>query len=674
MGTLKPRYIFILLLVLSHLSILADRGFSEELDDVLEMDLEQLMQMDVVVTSVSKRPQRLHTTASAIYVVTQEDIRRTGATNIPEALRVVPGVLVSRVDQNSYAVSIRGFNRQFASNKLLVMIDGRKIVSPDTLGVRWQNQDTLMEDIDRIEVIRGPGSVIWGSNSVAGVIHIITKSAEQTQGVLLSGGGGTEEKGFGSLRYGGKLGDNFFYRVYAKYRDEDESKRTDGSDAFDASKFFQTGLRSDWQINSKDHLTVQGDYYTTDLEVDRISRTVSFTAPQNISPFKSTSTNAGINLLGRWTRSLKKDSAFKLQAYYDHFKSDTELAKHSYNNHFEIDLQHDFGLLENHLLSWGLNYRYTNIEVARDLFIRTANLETNLVGIFIQDEITLIPQTWSVILGSKFEHNDFTGLEVQPNIRTVWTPHQNHTLWAAVTRGVRIPGQSENGPTTLNVGGGIIGPGLASVIRITGNKDVEAEELLAFEVGYRAKLRPDLSLDFAAYLFEYDNLIELTVGTSFLENVPAPPHVVTPLIFNNPIEGEAYGVEFTAKWQPTESWLLSGSYSYHSLDLRSSDPAVIPTGFEDEPNHIFNVRSFLSLPHNLEFDSMLYYVSSFDAFNIDGYTRLDLRLGWKPTKTFELSLAGQNLIEEQHREHTDQVIFATETQRSVIAKATFRFK
>jgi len=653
--------------------VFPDRGFSAEMEDILEMDLHQLMQMDVVVTSVSKRPQKMHEAASAIYVVTQEDIRRTGATNIPEALRMVPGVLVSRVDQNSYAVSIRGFNRQFASNKLLVMIDGRKIVSPDTLGVRWQNQDTLMEDIDRIEVIRGPGSAIWGSNSVNGVINIITKTARETQGTLLAGGTGTEEKGFGSFRYGGKLGENFFYRVYAKYRDEDESKRTDGSDAFDASKFFQTGFRSDWQINSKDHLTFQGDYYTTDLEIDRISRTVSFTAPQNISPFKSTSTNAGINLLGRWTRSLKKDSAIKLQVYYDHFKSDTELVKHSNHNHFEIDLQHDFGLIENHLLSWGANYRYTNIEVARDSFIRLANLETNLLGIFFQDEITLIPKTWSVILGSKFEHNDFTRLEIQPNLRTVWTPHQNHTLWAAVTRGVRIPGQSENGGT-VNVGGGIVGPGLASVIRITGNQDIEAEELLAFEVGYRAKLRPDLSLDLATYLFKYDNLIELVVGPSFLESVPIPPHVVTPLIFKNPNKGEAYGVELTAKWQPTESWWLSGSYSYHALDLRSSDPAVISTGFEGEPNHIFNVRSFLSLPHNLEFDSMLYYVSSFDAFNIDSYTRLDLRLGWKPTKTFELSLAGQNLIEQQHREHTDQVIFASETQRSFIAKATFRFK
>jgi iron complex outermembrane receptor protein len=665
------RYIYISLLVLGHLSILTDRGFSEEIDDVLEMDLLQLMQMDVLVTSVSKRPQKLQKAASAIYVVTQEDIRRSGATNIPEALRMVPGLLVARVDQNRYAISSRGFNRQSISNKLLVLIDGRSVYSPEISGVRWLVQDTMLEDIERIEVIRGPGAALWGSNAVNGVINIITKTARETQGTLLAGGTGTEEKGFGALRYGGKVGENFHYRVYGKYRDRDDGKRSDGTDAFDEKQTFQGGVRSDWQISPKDHLTLQGDYYKTKIEVDLISEFVSFTPPNTI-PERFDETDSGANFIARWNRVLESGSAFKLQAYYDRVERN-DRGTQAINQQVDLDFQYDFRMGERQEVSWGLNYRYTNFDIEENIQVFRAPKGSQLFGFFIHDEITLIPKTWSVILGSKFEYNEFSGLEIQPNIRTVWTPHPKHTFWGAISRAARIPSPSEDRIQFNNSGAFTGSP---SAVRIIGDGRTEAEKLLSYEAGYRAQIQDNFSLDIAGYVFDYDNLIDLRTEAPFIETVPGPPHLVVPLIFDNALEGEAYGVEISADWRPCESWRLTGSYSYNTIDLRLTTDSVVPTGEnpEREPNHIFNVRSYLELPHDLEFDTLLYYVSKYPAREVNGYTRLDLRLGWKPTSQFELSLIGQNLLEDQHPEFNDQEQLRSEVERSFIAKATFRFK
>ena len=671
MGSKNRRYISISLLLLSHLSIFADQGFSAEIDDVLEMDLLQLMQMDVVVTSVSKRPQKLHEAASAIYVVTQEDIRRSGATNIPEALRMVPGLLVARTDQNRYAISSRGFNRQTISNKLLVLIDGRSVYSPDISGVRWVVQDTLLEDIERIEVIRGPGAALWGSNAVSGVINIITKNARETQGTLLAGGAGTEEKGFGALRYGGKVGEKFHYRVYSKYRDRDDGKRSDGTDAFDDKQMFQGGVRSDWQINPKDHLTLQGDYYKTQFEVDLRSEFVSFTPPSTI-PIKFDETDTGANFIARWNRVLANKSAFKLQAYYDRVARNEGLTN-NITQQADLEFQYDFRVGERQDVSWGLSYRYSHFDVEEGIQVFRGPQGTQLFGFFVHDEITLIPKTWSVILGSKFEYNEFSGLEIQPNIRTVWTPNPKHALWAAVSRAARIPSATEDGIQFNNSGAS---SGFPFAVRIIGDGRTEAEKLLAYEAGYRAQVRENLSFDIAGYVFQYDNLIDLTTGASFTETVPGPPHTVLPLIFDNALEGEAYGVEISADWRPLESWRLTGSYSYNTVDLRLTNDSAVSSAEnpEGEPNHIFNVRSYLELPHDIEFDTLLYYVSRYSEREVGGYTRLDLRLGWKPTPQVELSLIGQNLLDHRHPEFDDQEQFRSEVERSFIAKATFRFK
>lgn len=656
---------------------------SQDINDVLEMDLQQLMQMDVLVTSVSKRPQKLHEAASAVYVVTQEDIRRTGAVNLMEALRIVPGVLVSKINQNKFAVSVRGFNRGIGSDKLLVLIDGRSVYSPVSSGlnkgVRWVVQDVVLEDVERIEVIRGPGAALWGSNAVAGVINIITKSATETQGVLAAAGGGTEERAFGTLRYGGKLSQDFSYRIYGKYRDRDAGKLVNDTDSFDSKQMGQFGFRSDWQVNSQDHLTMQGDYYNQDTDLNLDNRFVSLAVGS--LPFKDIETNRGANFLTRWTRKLGDSSSFRFQAYYDRVETESGLPFSSKGDQVDLDFQHNFLIGERQNFSWGWDYRFVEFQFGEsNIHKKPLETSSHLAGFFVHDEITIIPNRWNVIIGSKFEHNEYSGFEYQPNIRTVWTPHPNHTFWGAVSRAVRIPNalEEEGEFDALSI------PTVPTlIIREQNDGRTKAEELLAFEAGYKLNLpAKKINFDITAFLFNYDNLIEQAKGPTFLEVDPAPAHLVSLAINDNILKGEIYGLELSAEWQVLENWKLSGGYTFSMADLRpiSTVPLnVQPSGLfpdaavEGEPNHIFNIRSYLNLPHDLELDTMFYYVDKNEGLNIPSYSRLDLRLGWNPTKKVELSLVGQNLLDGTHPELSEGIEIDSETERSFYVKGTFRF-
>ncbi len=683
MRPIHQRHLLVFLLVPFFWGSSPHPGFSEQLetDTIFEMEIHQLMQVDVVVTSVSKRPQKLHKTASAVYVVTQEDIRRTGAVNIMEALRIVPGVLVSKINQNRYVVSIRGFNLRFGSDKLLVLIDGRSIYSQSEAGTFWRAHDTVLEDIDRIEVIRGPGAALWGSNAVAGVINIITKNAAQTQGVLASAGGGTEETAFGTLRYGGKIGKKFFYRVYGKYRDRDGGKNVDGSDAFDNKQMGQGGFRSDWQVTAQDHLTTQGDYYNLDSQFD-IFRLVSVAAGN--SNFRGGLIHKGGNFLTRWTHTFQDASTFKFQFYYDYVQRQSTFPFNQRADTFDFESQYDFSLGERQKISLGANYRHIKFDSEESNLNRfadsTTNISSDLFGFFVHDEITIIPERWNLILGSKFEHNIFSGFEIQPNIRTVWTPHPDHTVWGAVSRAVRLPTVREE--RRFSDGFVATAPGFPNpfLIRLQGDGRTEAEELLAFEIGYRRQFpERKLSFDVTAFLFEYDNIIDAVFEPPFfLETTPpGPPRLINLLRNDNALKGEAYGAELSAEWQATKRLRLSGSYTFNKTDLREKIPeAFIGQGdfaAEEEPEHIVTVRSYLTLPHNLEFDTMLYYVGKNVARDVQNYLRLDLRLGWRPVKQVEISLVGQNLTDDQHSELNETDEANSETERSFYVKGTFRF-
>jgi iron complex outermembrane receptor protein len=666
-----------------------EKSLSEE-DEIFEMDISELMQMEVTVTSVSKRPEQLHKAASAIYVLTGEDIRRSGAVNIMEALRMVPGVLVSKLNQNRYAISIRGFNQRLGSDKLLVLMDGRSIYSPVQSGVFWIGQDTVLEDIERIEVIRGPGAALWGSNAVAGVINIITKSAGKTQGGLVVGGAGTEERGFGTLRYGGKLKNGLNYRVYGKYRDRDSGVDANGNDSFDSKQMGQGGFRTDWQINKKDNLTLQGDYYRLNSDLDFTSRFVSLTAGS--VPFQGTNVQEGANFLTRWNRTLDDSSSYQLQLYYDRLKRKSGVPFDNVVDQVDIDFQHNFTFANVHNFSWGLNYRYTYFDLETTSIIQNTKDDSHLASLFLHDEIQLIPEELSLILGSKFEYNVFTGLEIQPNARVAWNPHPDHTVWVAFSRAVRLPTVTDENITvnrTLINAPGIFGTGNPTLIQQTPNSGTKPEELLAYELGYRIKANDKVNFDVTAYYFDYDHLIASNTGTPlfFQPGPPAPTGFHDELlIFNdNSLKGEIYGVELSGQWQVFRNWRLSGSYTFADIQLHAFPGAPVDSsqGFEaeKEPNHIFTIRSYLNLPHNLELDTFYYYVSSRETStpplgnfqSIPEYGRLDVRLGWQPMKNVDLSFAAQNLLDDSHPELNELLEVSSETQRSFYFKATLKF-
>ena len=683
-------FMFLLAMISPNLSFSAnEKSFPEE-DEILEMDIRQLMQMEVTVTSVSKRPEQLHKTASAIYVLTQEDIRRSGAVNIMEALRMVPGVLVSKLNQNRYAISIRGFNQRLGSDKLLVLMDGRSIYSPVQAGVFWIGQDTVLEDIERIEVIRGPGAALWGSNAVAGVINIITKSAGKTQGGLVAGGAGTEERGFATLRYGGKLDNGLNYRVYGKYRDRDSGVDANGNGSFDSKQMGQGGFRTDWQVNKQDELTMQGDYYRLNSDLDFTSRFVSLAAGS--TPFQGTNVQEGANFLTRWKRTFEDASSYQLQMYYDRLKRKSGVPFDNIVDQLDIDFQHNFLLANVHNFSWGLNYRYAHFDLETTSIIQNTKSETHLASLFLHDEIQLIPKELSLILGTKIEHNVFTGFEFQPSIRTAWNPNPNHTIWAAFSRAVRLPTVTDQNVTinrALIPAPGIFGTGNPTLFLQTPNNRTKAEVLLAYELGYRIKAHEKLSFDVTAYYFDYDNLLQFNDGApSFFQ--PGPPvHDILPVFIDNSVKAEIYGVELSGQWQVLRNWRLSGSYTFADIQMHSFSGAPIDSGAlnsagkfeaELEPSHIFNIRSYLNLPHNLEFDTFYYYVSSrstptsqFNFQSIPEYGRLDVRLGWKPMKNVDLSFVAQNLLDPSHPELRELLEVSSESQRSFYLKATLKF-
>jgi len=401
-----------------------------------------------------------------------------------------------------------------------------------------------------------------------------------------------------------------------------------------------------------------------------ISNVIPIAAKSASFPPVSTKTSTG---------ELGDSSSFKFQAYYDRVETENGLPFASKGDQVDLEFQHNFLIGERQNFSWGWDYRFVEFQFSdeSDIVLNPFETSSHLAGFFVHDEITIIPNRWNVIIGSKFEHNEFSGFEYQPNIRTVWTPHPNHTFWGAVSRAVRIPNALEEEGAFNRIA--FPPPPFTLLIREQNDGRTEAEELLAFEAGYKLNLpSKKINFDITGFLFNYDNLIELVNGPSFFEGAT----LVVPTFNENALQGEVYGLELSAEWQVLENWKLSGGYTFSMADLNpittlplnSGGTGITPDGdLEGEPNHIFNVRSYLNLPHDLELDTMLYFVDNNDSRNIPSYTRLDLRLGWKPTKKVELSLVGQNLFDETHPELSEGIERDSETERSFYAKATFRF-
>ncbi len=657
------------------LSALSAAGKHVAAANLTDMSLEQLLQIEV--TSVSKRKERISDSPAAIFVVTQDDIHRMGATSIPEALRLVPGLQVSRIDRSKWGINARGFSGGFQANKMQVLIDGRSVYTPLFSGVWWDEQDTIMEDIERIEVIRGPGASLWGANAVNGVINIITKQAGNTQGGLLSAAAGNEDNGAVALRYGGAAGKNTHYRVYGKYFDRDAFVDAQGKAAGDNWREKKAGFRLDQQWTADDALTLQGEVHEGD--VGGASSAAATLKPPFARTVAGQQRTESANVVTRWKRRLSETSDFALQVYYDHSQRTTPSLSLGWTiDTVDVDFQHSFALGERHKFLWGAGYRYLqdDFQNSFDISLHPSQRSDHWSNIFIQDEINLIPDRVRLTLGSKFEHRDIIGFMFQPNARLLWTPDDRHTLWASVARALRTPSWGEQ-DSRFNVQAQPGSP-FPALIFWQGSRQTDPEELLAYELGYRTQVSSALALDAALFYNVYDKLIGFGQLPCSLRVTRGVEHLDCPLVFQNTLEGETYGIELFADWRLFPAWRLLGGYTWLKSDLRPRQPntgvAGITSQVGTDPEHQFFLRSSLDLPHNVQFDVLFRYVDALPFLRVNAYPTLDMRLAWKPWKSLELSLVGRNLTDDHHFESGKQTIVTpTAIERDFLAVVRWYF-
>jgi len=631
------------------------------------VSLEDLGQIEV--TTASKEPVKASRTPAAIYVITQEDIRRSGATSIPEVLRLAPGVEVARVDSNTWSVGIRGFESAL-SRSVLVLIDGRSVYTPLFAGVYWQVQDTVLEDIERIEVIRGPGGTIWGANAVNGIINIITKNAKDTSGTMVSTGGGNLDQGFVNARYGGGNGKNLNYRIYGKAFTRGPEFHPDHRQ-FDDWRMGQTGFRTDWDLHDHDTLTLQGDLYNGD-----VGQKVGITsyAPPFMTNVEQNAELAGGNLLGRWKRDLGSGSDLQVQTYYDRTNRKQSNFAESRDT-FDVDFMHHLPLPGRQDFLWGLGARLSSgnaTQVVPTVAFTPNHYTDKLYSAFIQDEISLAGNQLSLTIGSKFLHNSYSGFEVEPTARLLWTPSPRQTVWGAVTRAVRTPSRIEEDLQLT----ALLSPNPLTFFRVTGDRKFSSEHLIGYEAGYRTLLRSKFYLDIAAFYNNYGNLLSIEPGTPFSETSPPPPHVVFPLLFRNGLLGNTSGFEVAPDWTPTHSWRLRGSYSYLHFDLKkeagSLDASTVSSTQGSSPHHQVTIQSSLNLPKKLEFDQTLRYVSALPAQLVRGYWSADVRFSWQATRSLDFSIVGQNLFQPHHAEFGGDPGSLVGIERSAYLKITWQ--
>ncbi|MDZ3836618.1 MAG: TonB-dependent receptor [Rhodospirillales bacterium] len=647
--------------------------------DFSELNLEQLMDVDVVqVTSVSRQTRPIAETAAAAFVISAEDIRRSGATNIPEALRMAPGVEVARIDANKWAVSIRGSNGRF-SDKLLVMIDGMSVYMPFSCNVFWDTQDLPLDDIARIEVIRGPGGAIWGANAVNGVINIITKHARDTQGTLVSLAAGSQPGATGTARYGGRIGEQTFYRAFVRGLAQGDSARANGGEiaAADGWSQKQSGFRLDTRTATGDPISLSGLLYRGNYGTTGITAP-SLSAPYSVR-FDDTGDFSGASLLGNWQHELSKHSALETRAFYRRDNRKEQGLIFNLDT-FDVDVFQRYTGFRGHELSAGVGYRFIDnrVDGTFALSVDPEERRDHLFSAFVQDEISLVPDQLRLTLGAKLEHNASTGFEIQPSVRTIWTPTGRQAVWAAASRAVRTPTIADDdailnrqvlppSPST--------GP-LPVLVQILGDRDLEPIELYALESGYRIQPTQTLSLDFAAFLNIYDNLRSFSAGPARYEGEPSPGYFVVPFTAGNASKGTSHGFEAAARWTATPWWRLDLAYTYIELDLQDPGDLEGQKAIQGtSPRHQASLRSTMDLGSGWEFDLWPRYVADLESVGVDAYVDLDARLGWRLAQGVDLSLVGQNLLGGPNQGFTPELLPMTPTQqnRVVYGRLTLRF-
>lgn len=629
--------------------------------EVTDIDLDDLLK--VHVSSPAKKKQALTDVASAITVLRGDDLRRMGVTSIPEALRAVPGFHVARNKSSVWVVSPRGFSDEL-SNKLLVLIDGRSVYSPLHSGVYWDVQDVFLEDVDRIEVVRGPGGTLWGANAINGVVNVITKPAGETQGGLVTVGGGTEDRVISGARYGFKAAEDVDVRVFAKYAQRDDA--LDGGDprhrAYDGWTLAHAGFRADWKAGDRDRVTFSSDYY--DGQVKEQVDNASLTLP-NPERVRNRMGVRGANALARWERTFDPASSLSVQLYYDYtYRDEVDLRDLQHTG--DLDFQHRFTPTEANDVIWGVGYRiYRSVTDGSFVFNFTPQSQTDdVISAFVQDDITIFKDRLHFIIGSKFEHNDYSGLEYQPSARLAWTPADNHMGWASIARAVRTPSIVDvNARLTPAV---VSGP-VPIAFSIYGNDDFQTETLRSAEAGYRWRPVEPLSIDVAGFLNYYDRIRTGSVGTPFLETSPGPVHAVVPVNLENGMHGQTRGVEVAINLQAASWWLIQTNYTHLHMNMNTGDTN------RRSPHAQVWLRSAMDLPGNFFVDATARYVSGLPAFDLKSYVEAELRLAWRdPARRFEAAIVGQNLVHKSHPEF-DVESKRSEIQRGVYASLTWRY-
>jgi iron complex outermembrane recepter protein len=617
-----------------------DSEASSAIQELKRLSLEELMRLEV--TSVSKRPEKLIETSSAIQVITHEDIRHSGATSVPEVLRLASNLQVAQVNASQWAISARGFNNVLA-NKLLILIDGRVVYTPLYAGVFWDVQNLLLEDIDRIEVISGPGGTLWGANAVNGVINIITKNAKDTRGLYAEGAVGTELRSQGSLRYGGSIGDNISYRVYGTAFKRDNSIFRDSVDSKDGWHMAQGGVRLDWDATGEDAVSFQANGYNGRPDPDGGNPVVA----------------RGSNVLARWNHSGTPESNFQVQVYFDQTWRDLRNGFAEKLRTYDLEGHHRLQVGSRHGLTYGLGFRLMDHDVQNlELFaFLPARKSLYLYSAFVQDAISLMEEELTLTLGLKVEHNSYTDFQYQPNVRLHWALAPGQAIWSAVSRGVRNPARIDREFFLF------IAPGIPFIE----GSDFQSEEVLAYELGWRMQHQDNFSLSLAMFYNQYDNIRSAELG---------PPPFNIPVTFGNGVHGNTYGLELSGTYHLNEWWRLRGGYTLMRKELAvkpNSTDTNQGTAESNDPNYQVMLQSEMEVRRNLEVGAVFRFVDELPKPYVEAYAGLDLRVAWKIHRTFEISVVGQNLLQESHTEFIPESPEPKGIERSVYGKVAIRF-
>ncbi|MGA3190709.1 MAG: TonB-dependent receptor [Bryobacteraceae bacterium] len=642
-----------------------------------DASLEDLM--NVEVTSASKKVQRLGSTAASVYVISAEDIRRSGISILPELLRLAPGVQVSRLSSGSWAISIRGFNDEY-SNKLLVLVDGRSVYNEFYACVFWDTLNLVVEDIERIEVIRGPGAAMWGTNAVNGVINIITKSAQAAKGGSITGGGGSEAMSAGSVRYGGEASPGAFYRIGAQNTDYEPFQILSSPSPSHGWVNRSADFRLDWDISSNDSLLVSGGIYQSSLGTVVPAATI---ASPNAPPADDRIDTDGGNVLVRWQHIVSETSSIEVNFSAEHMLRNDPQAEAGFNT-FNAGFQQHVHAGSRHDVIYGVTVREVTLQTTPTAALRfiPGHDSHSEIALFAQDEIALVPNKLSFIAGVQASLIESLGYAIQPTARLLWTPSASLSSWIAVSRANRMPSLYDRGldyyeaPISIPSGSPYV-PSLLGIINVMGNPTNRSETVLAYEAGQRVQANKKISFDVSTFYNVYQHLVSATQGVPVLSFASGIPYLAIPVYTGNERHGESYGAELSTTWNVTSRWRLTAGYNWLRVETQAY---AGDTNLDEDrtssatPHHQWQVRSNFDLTRTIQIDTAFYYTAAMLETGIPQHLRGDLRIGWRPFPKIEFSIGVQDAFEANHVEYEssrfDQI---SEVPRNFYGKGTWRF-